>query len=384
MGLCSVQQQRVSSRQERRYWSCYHQCAHIQHSVTEISDPDEEQYQCDFLLDLYSHLKDCETETCLSVLPSVQSVFQSSPAVWCIDLSERKTSFLLEVLKLQPEKKQVELRGCSDIDSEVRTLLQCLPYISQLSADRNLLLRMVHHCAASAQQGAAEALLRTVQHRLDLSCSSCVELSEEDQSDTLHLTAGDCRAVSTVLRRCRQETQLILQDCEVQDSGLDLLFPVLHTVILRYEDQEHLNTEKKLLLYKFLLHIGSLFALCLLLRASKAVLLQLVSLVPVNNERDTVGRAVSLCRALEGELDLSHSTLDQRACASLALILDFSEGLTELDLSHCQLTDQLLLTLSAQLHKAQVLDLSHNNLTDASTDLLLQLVSINPSIHTVL
>ncbi|KAK5847461.1 hypothetical protein PBY51_016585 [Eleginops maclovinus] len=210
---------------------------------------------------------------------------------------------------------------------------------------------MVHHCAASAQQGAAEALLRTVQHRLDLSCSSCVELSEEDQSDTLHLTAGDCRAVSTVLRRCRQETQLILQDCEVQDSGLDLLFPVLHTVILR---------------------------------ASKAVLLQLVSLVPVNNERDTVGRAVSLCRALEGELDLSHSTLDQRACASLALILDFSEGLTELDLSHCQLTDQLLLTLSAQLHKAQVLDLSHNNLTDASTDLLLQLVSINPSIHTVL
>ena len=99
-----------------------------------------------------------------------------------------------------------------------------------------------------------------------------------------------------------------------------------------------------------------LFALCLLFRASKAVLLQLVSLVAVNSERDTVGRAVSLCKALEGELDLSHSSLDQRACAALALMLDFSEELTELDLSHCQLTDQLLLTLSAQLHKVQVLE----------------------------
>ncbi|KAI9519621.1 hypothetical protein NQZ68_026826 [Dissostichus eleginoides] len=650
-------------------------CTYPTFPLTDISGPGAvEDYQGDFLLDLYSHLKDYETETGLSVLPSLQSVLQSVPKVWTIDLSKRKSSILLEVLRLQPEKKQVELTGCSDGESEVRTFLQCLPYISQLSCgpeffqrvctfiyvrsreeaerlasllqlsgftlllsgelprktclsvgrvlqlcgskvdlilkprkmlskdmalllcgwvrrwgvvcqvtveelslspqttqtsrrvllkvvsslasllrywavrqldltevcvpalaltplllhdgplkiklseknvlqllsllhelqdqdltwsflsklggdltsfslnwellhlllqhpsaqtltvnmrknlflqenitrllpyldrivfkrpcpsfvltaireiykarassiipsllrsldhvinltcremspmdcaallytlahsdgvklnllwtsipawkiesillnldnvsqlsvDRNLLLRMVHGCAASdAQQGAAESLLRTVQHRLDLSCSSCVELPEEDQSDTLRLTAEDCRAVSTILRRSRRGTQLILQNCEVQDSGLDLLFPVLPKVKLR---------------------------------ASKAVLLQLVSLVPVNSERDTVGRAVSLCKALEGELDLSHSSLDQRACAALALMLDFSEELTELDLSHCQLTDQLLLTLSAQLHKVQVLDLSHNNITDASTDLLLQLVSINPSIHTV-
>ncbi|KAI4794359.1 hypothetical protein KUCAC02_032126, partial [Chaenocephalus aceratus] len=228
---------------------------------------------------------------------------------------------------------------------KTQSILLNLDKVSQLSVDRNLLLRLVHGCAASdAQQGAAESLLRTVQHRLDLSCSSCVELPEEDQRDTLRLTAGDCRAVSSILRRSRRDTQLILQDCEVQDSGADLLFPVLHKVKLR---------------------------------ASKAVLLQLVSLVPVNSEWDTVGRALTLCKALEGELDLSHSTLDQRACAALALMLDSSEELTELDLSHCQLTDQLLLTLSAQLHKVQVLDLSHNNITDASTDLLLQLVSTN-------
>ena len=96
-------------------------------------DDDDEfkKYQCRFLLDLCSQVKDCETKTGRRVLPALQSVFQS-PTVWSINLSERKASILLEVLKLQSEKKQVELTGCSDEESEVRSFLQCLPYISQL------------------------------------------------------------------------------------------------------------------------------------------------------------------------------------------------------------------------------------------------------------
>ncbi|XP_072229677.1 uncharacterized protein [Leuresthes tenuis] len=478
------------------------------------------KHRSDFLLDLCSHVKDCESKTGLSVLPSLQSVFQSAPAVWSINLSERKTSILLEVLKLQSEKKQVELTGCSHEESEVRSFLQCLPYISQLrlnekilqqllsllhevqdedltlsflsklggdlsscclnwellhhllqqssaqiiavnlrknrflqhraapllpfldrilfkrpspsfvrtfirelcsahashmvpsllrsldhvinlscteldsvdcaallfilrhsdrvqlkllwasipaeetksilftldrvsdlSVDRKQLLRFIHCCAASGgQQEAASHLLRTLQHSLDLSCSSCVELSEEAQTEPLSLSAGDCRAVSTILRHSSRDTQLHLRDCEVEDSGLDLLFPVLDRVCLR---------------------------------VSKTVLLQLLSLLPVNSERDTVRRAEFLGRALGGELDLSHTTLDQRLCGALLRMLDFCEDLTELDLSHCQLTDQLLLQLITHLHKVCVLDLSHNKITDASTDGLLQLLSINPSISTV-
>ncbi|XP_039907177.1 uncharacterized protein LOC120746024 [Simochromis diagramma] len=101
-----------------------------------MAEEKEKEFQCDFLLDLYSHVKDYEIKTGLSVLPSLQSVFQSAPAVWSINLSERKTSILLEVLKLQPEKKQVELTGCSHEESEVLSFLQCLPYISQLSVNR--------------------------------------------------------------------------------------------------------------------------------------------------------------------------------------------------------------------------------------------------------
>ncbi|MEQ2302686.1 hypothetical protein AMECASPLE_009184, partial [Ameca splendens] len=90
------------------------------------------KYQSDFLLHLYVQLKDLEKETGLSLLPSLQSVFQVAPLFWTINLSERKTSILLEVLKLQSEKKPVKLMVCSHEESEVRSFLQCLPYISQL------------------------------------------------------------------------------------------------------------------------------------------------------------------------------------------------------------------------------------------------------------
>ncbi len=99
------------------------------------SDEDDDDYmnfyQREFLLDLYSHVKNYETQTGRSYLPALQSVFQS-PDVWFIYLSEIKISVLLEVLKLQTEKKTVELRRCSEEEREVKSFLQCLPYISQL------------------------------------------------------------------------------------------------------------------------------------------------------------------------------------------------------------------------------------------------------------
>ncbi len=88
-------------------------------------------YDHDFLLDLCSHMKNYETQTGRSYLPALQSVFQS-PDVWIIDLSQRKISVLLEVLKLQTEKKTVYLIRCSEEEREVMSFLQCLKHISQL------------------------------------------------------------------------------------------------------------------------------------------------------------------------------------------------------------------------------------------------------------
>ncbi|XP_045578849.1 uncharacterized protein isoform X3 [Salmo salar] len=590
-------------------------------------------FQCDFLLDLCSHVKDYETQTGRSVLPVLQPVYQSAPAVWYIDLSERKASLLLDVLKLQPEKKPVELMKWSDEESEVRSFLQCLPYISQLrlnvgmavrlarlarrtgrggtpltvpelslvlkssqppervlsralssvasllrfwrvqcldltdfciqghslitllchqdphtlrlnsdtlqqlavavyeaqdkdltqwflekvggdltscrldwdvllsllqhsthnitvdlrknrlleknisdllpflgrvifkrrlsssfvkstirqiydsrdsdcvssllrssdhwinlnsreldrvdctalcftlqhshqvkvnllwtsippgeiesilplldrvsqlSVDRKLLLSFLHSCAASQiLQGAlsppptitttAAELLRALQHRLDFSCSSSVDLSAHDQGEALCLTTDHCRAINSVLKQSQHSTrlvqnptrnqsrnqpqvQLILKDCEVEHGALRELLPILHIVKLS---------------------------------PSKALLLQLLDHVCEGIEEGVLKHAESLCRALDGELDLSKTRLNQKACGSLALVLEHSEGLSELYLNHCQLTDHHLQPLLTHLHKVEVLDLSHNDITDALTDRILQLVSTNTSIRTV-
>ncbi len=81
------------------------------------------------LIDCYHHVKNRGSP---SVISKLRQLFKSAPAVWSINLSERKASILLEALEFQTEKKKVELTGCSDEESEVRSFLQCLPYISRL------------------------------------------------------------------------------------------------------------------------------------------------------------------------------------------------------------------------------------------------------------
>lgn len=88
--------------------------------------------ESDFLTNLYCHVRDYESQTNKILLPSLKMLCMSVPAVWSIDLSKTKASLFLEVLKIQPWKKTVELRGWSDEECEVRSFLQCLPYISQL------------------------------------------------------------------------------------------------------------------------------------------------------------------------------------------------------------------------------------------------------------
>ncbi len=66
--------------------------------------------------------------------------------------------------------------------------------------------------------------------------------------------------------------------------------------------------------------------------------------------------AQSLSGALGEELDLSQTQLDLQVCRGLELILEYSEGLTELDLSECCLTDHSLDLLLPNLHKAQIIE----------------------------
>ncbi|XP_039527071.1 uncharacterized protein si:ch211-281l24.3 [Pimephales promelas] len=162
--------------------------------------------RCDFLLDLWSHVKDYETQTGRSVLPALQPVYQSAPAVWIIKLSERKISILLEVLKLQTEKKPVDLRDWTDEESEVRGFLQCLPYISQLRIDED---------ALEMNESAAQFLLN-----LTVAASTCVTTTGENY---IELLTSVC-SYRSFIRYDDDDDWLYNEDCQVEHSNflLDL------------------------------------------------------------------------------------------------------------------------------------------------------------------
>lgn len=66
--------------------------------------------------------------------------------------------------------------------------------------------------------------------------------------------------------------------------------------------------------------------------------------------------ASSLSKALGKELDLSDTPLNYRTCESLQLVLDYTEDLTHLNLSHCQITDACLDLFLPHLHKIMILE----------------------------
>ncbi|KTG38728.1 hypothetical protein cypCar_00025618 [Cyprinus carpio] len=231
-------------------------------------------------------------------------------------------------------------------EEELQSILPLFTHLSHLSVDRLLLLKMLHCCSVSdVQQEAASVLLSILQHKLDFSCRSALDLTTNTDSEPLHLTADDCRVTSRFIQRAHSDTKtrLILQDCEIHTAGMDQLFPVLRSV--------QLCCDKPLLL-QFLAHVRP-------------------------------EEAQSLSGALGEELDLSQTQLDLQVCRGLELILEYSEGLTELDLSQCSLTDHSLDLLLPNLHKTQIIDFSGNSITDTGAQKIHRIVTHNSNIKTV-
>ncbi|XP_039518707.1 uncharacterized protein LOC120473105 [Pimephales promelas] len=229
-------------------------------------------------------------------------------------------------------------------EEELESIVPLFRHVSRISVDRLLLLKMLHCCSVSdVQQEFSSVLLSVLQHKLDFSCRSALDLTTHTHSETLHLTTEDCRVMTTVIQRAHTNTQLILQDCEIHTAGMDQLFPVLHAV-----------------------------KLC----CDKPLLLQFLA-------RVSPEEAESLSGALGDEVDLSQTPLEPQVCRGLALILEYSEGLTDLDLSQCRLTDPSLDLLLTNLHKAQNIDFSGNRITDTGAQRIYSVVCRNSDIKTV-
>ncbi|KPP65855.1 hypothetical protein Z043_115697 [Scleropages formosus] len=369
-----------------------------------------------YLLDLHALIKDYAGERLDSVLPALKFLFQTSAEVWILDLSKHRMSIFLEVLKFLTGKKPVEVKGLPYDDNECRLFLQCLPYISKLSCDgiffqamckvlpmntqeeetiasllleamdfsitlggrlseedwssvgrvlghpapleirleatlllafirevfestshdsvtrvdSRLLLQLLHASLSTEEQQniVAPQLLRALQYELDLSHSSERGPSRKEQQILpLHLSTDDCRAISNIIQLANCSARLCIQHCEIQDAGLMELFPVLPNV-----------------------------------HPSKDILHRFFTLMAAGDDGDSKRQAEALSRAIGKRVDLSHKQLGLKACRQLAWVLKASEGLSELNLSHCSLTDDCIHLLHAHLHKVQTLELCNNKI----------------------
>lgn len=72
------------------------------------------------------------------------------------------------------------------------------------------------------------------------------------------------------------------------------------------------------------------------------------------SEMDLKNSASDILKVVGKELDLSGVHLDPLLCKALGVILEQCDGLSKMDFSHCQLTDESLGHLLPHLHKAQV------------------------------
>lgn len=92
------------------------------------------------------------------------------------------------------------------------------------------MLRLLHCCDVPELHQEAAVLLSALHHKLDFSSYDALDLTADT---SLYLSREDCRVVSTAIQRAHTHVQFTLQDSEIEDAGVELLFPVLHTVSLQ-------------------------------------------------------------------------------------------------------------------------------------------------------
>ncbi|KAK2865559.1 hypothetical protein Q7C36_001615 [Tachysurus vachellii] len=235
-------------------------------------------------------------------------------------------------------------------EGELQSIVPLLSHVSHLRVDRLLLLRLLHCCNIPELQKEAAVLLSALHHKLDFSCQDALDLTADTTTFSLVLSSDDCRIISMAIQRAHIHIQLVIQDCEMEEAAVEELFPVLHTATLH---------------------------------CSKALLLRFLSHVDLGSEKECMRRAMALSQALRDKVDLSETQLNMQACKSLALVLEYSEELSQLDLSHCQISDDQLELLMPQLHKTSILDLSNNHITDIAARNIYNVLSINSNVQTV-
>lgn len=107
-------------------------------------------------------------------------------------------------------------------------------FLSWFRVDRHLLLSFLQSCCASKEKRRITAsLLMTLQNKLDFSFPSAVSVFEQGNRKLLHLSATDCRSISSAIQLSDFDTELTMFDCQASEDALVELFPALRKTRVR-------------------------------------------------------------------------------------------------------------------------------------------------------
>ncbi|XP_048092992.1 uncharacterized protein LOC125289926 [Alosa alosa] len=197
---------------------------------------------------------------------------------------------------------------------DIGNALTLLHRVLKLRVDQKLLIKLIHASVVSNEQKKVTvSLLRALQYKLDFS-----------GQNEIYFSAEDCRAISNAIccaSDVKLKIQLTIRDCQVEESGMEELLPILHKVVFSFD---------------------------------KTLLKQFLSTMLHCSELELRNCASAILKAVGNELDLSHVQLDTGLCKALGLVLEQCNELSKMDFSYCQLTDERLDHLLPHLHKAQV------------------------------
>ncbi|KAM9449768.1 uncharacterized protein Hap1MRO34_022248 isoform 2-T2 [Clarias gariepinus] len=152
----------------------------------------------------------------------------------CVNLENRELSFAdCAALRFTLEHctgVSLNFLWSSLPEGELERIIPLLSHVAHLRVDRKLLLKLLHCCNVPELHQEAAVLLSALHHRLDFSCYDALDLTAD--TTTYSLGIEDCKVICKTIQKAHEHVLLILHDCEIEDAGVEQLYPIRNKITL--------------------------------------------------------------------------------------------------------------------------------------------------------
>ncbi|XP_066462650.1 NACHT, LRR and PYD domains-containing protein 12-like [Eleutherodactylus coqui] len=302
-----------------------------------------------------------------------------SAMVHYIDYSPEKLQKSLEKAKSYPDGRgEIFLRFlCGLSDGSTRSILK--EYLGTQAAQSSIhVITWMNTFILEEQSGSNDKkhLLRTFYYLFETRNKALVLESMKSHTEVdlshVHMSALDCTVLAFILETCTNIKELVLTGCHLDDEGLNRLAPALHNLQILSLGENDLPDTSCTQLASGIRDNPSLQTLDL--RNNK------LSGPHFSDLMDALSSPA--CRI--EELNLRCNDLPGTSCTQLASVIRNNPSLKKLDLFANHLSgphfSDLMDALSSPACKIEELNLSHNDLSDASCTQLASGIRNNPSL----